>query len=709
MAGHTLRSTWRQSCLHGAAAILFSLLLWFSGLLQGIEARTFDLRANLFAKPSAASDEIVLVAVDQESLDWVAENMGIVWPWPRELFSAVIDNAKRRGARAIGFDVLFTEYSASGVSDDNVLVQAIERAGAFALGSAFPTTQNAKFSAWPDSIPRPSFKVEMGDGARDVLPSYPMATLPISEIAGAVQVLANVHHDADADGIYRRIHPLVLFDQVPLPNLGVGLYLAAHPRAGITVAGNTMVVDGRTIPLDSSGATILRYRGPHKTHALLSAASFIRQEFRILNGELDPAQVEQDLAGKYILFGYTAPGLFDLRPSPTDGAFSGIEINATMLDNLLAGDFIHSMLPAWTVALVLIFTFLALAALSLLSSLRSRIAVALFFMLLPLLFALFLYQLNYDFALVPVQLAVMAALAMTIVQGYFMTLSQERFIRHSFKHYLSPMVIDQLLSNPDRLKLGGERKELTMFFSDLEGFTRISEGLAPEELTHLLNEYLTAMTDIILEEEGTVDKFEGDAIIAFWNAPLDIANHAEKGVRAALRCQEQLLNMQEHFSERYGKKLVMRIGINTGHAIAGNMGSSTRFDYTVLGDAMNLAARLEGANKYFSSRTMISQATFSQLGSRFHCRELGRIRVIGRREPVTVFEPLSWSGPPANRYEAFSSGLQLFYGGEFAAALTEFARQADTDPVAATYVKMCRRYLEHHPEQWDGVIALDAK
>lgn len=709
MAGHTLRSTWQHSCLHGGVAILFSLLLWFSGLLQGIEARTFDLRANLFAKASASSSAIVLVAVDQESLDWVAENMGIVWPWPRELFSAIIDNAKRRGARAIGFDVLFTEYSASGVSDDNVLVGAIERAGAFALGSAFPTTRNAKFSAWPDSIPRPSFKVEMGDGAADLLPSYPMATLPISEIGSAVQVLANVHHDADADGIYRRIHPLVFFDQVPLPTLGIGLYLAAHPRAGITVAGNTIVIEGRTIPLDGSGATILRYRGPHKTHALISGASFIRQEFRIMNGELDPEQVEQDLADKYILFGYTAPGLFDLRPSPTDGVFSGMEINATMLDNLLTGDFIHSMAAAWTVALVLIFTFLALAALSLLSSLRSRIAVALFFILLPVLFSLLLYQLDHDFTLVPVQIAVMAALAMSIVQGYFMTLNQERFIRHSFKHYLSPTVIDQLLTNPERLKLGGERKELTMFFSDLEGFTRISEGLAPEELTHLLNGYLTVMTDIILEEEGTVDKFEGDAIIAFWNAPLDIANHAEKAVRTALRCQAQLQNMQEHFSERYGKKLVMRIGINTGYAIAGNMGSSTRFDYTVLGDAMNLAARLEGANKYFGSRIMISQATFNQLGSQFHCRELGRIRVVGRREPVTVFEPLSWDGPPENRYGLFSSGLRQFYAGEFAAALTEFARQTDTDPVAARYAILCQRHLEHHPDQWDGVIALDAK
>jgi adenylate cyclase len=189
----------------------------------------------------------------------------------------------------------------------------------------------------------------MRDGA-NVLPTYPQATLPISEIGSAVPVLSNVHHEADADGIYRRIHPFVLFDRVPLPSLGIGVYLAAHPATEITVDVNTVAVDGKTIPLDRSGATILRYRGPHKTHAMLSAGGFIRQEFRIMNGELDRAQVEQDLANKYVLVGYTAPGLFDLRPSPTDGVFSGMEINATMLDNLLADDFIHSMPTAWTVA-----------------------------------------------------------------------------------------------------------------------------------------------------------------------------------------------------------------------------------------------------------------------------------------------------------------------------------------------------------------------
>lgn len=709
MASHALRPTWLQTALHGAIAIVLSLLLWFSGLLHGIEAKTFDLRATFLAKPSKATSSIVLVSVDQESLDWVTENMGIVWPWPRELFGAVIDNCRRRGAKAIGVDVLFTEYSSAGVSDDNALVQAIERAGPFALGSVFPSSSNAKHATWPATIPRPALNVQINKEAQATLPSYPLATLPLSEIGSVVPVLCNVHHEADADGIYRRINPLVRFDGSPLPTLGFGVFLAAHPGAEVIVAKDRIEVAGKTIPLDRSGATILRYRGPHQTHSSLPAAAFIRQEFSIKNGELDPAGVAQDLAGRYVLFGYTARGLFDLRPSPTDGVFSGVEINATMLDNLLVGDFIHAMPAPWTVSLVTAFTLLALLSLSLLSSLAGRIIAAACLVLLPVLVCLLLYRQGYDFTLVPVQLAVMTTLTLSLVHGYFMTLGQERFIRHSFKHYLSPVVIDQLLKHPEQLKLGGEQKEMTIFFSDLQDFTKISEGLDPEPLINLLNEYLTAMTEIILEEEGTVDKFIGDAIVAFWNAPLESAEHAEKAVRAALRCQERLQAMRPDLHARYGYEVVMRIGINTGYAIAGNMGSASRFNYTVLGDAVNLAARLEGANKYLGIRTMISRATRERLGSQFHCREVGRIRVVGRKEPVTVFEALSFGAPSLKDYALFGRGLQLFYAGKFREARAEFVGSSEEDPAAAVYTRLCATMQEKPPEPWDGIFDLRSK
>ncbi len=227
---------------------------------------------------------------------------------------------------------------------------------------------------------------------------------------------------------------------------------------------------------------------------------------------------------------------------------------------------------------------------------------------LPVLLSLFAYSRGTWLPLVVQEAAVSLSLLGALAVNYATEGKQKRFIKNAFRQYLSPDVIEQLIAHPERLKLGGERRTLSIFFSDLQGFTAISEGLDPEALTALLNEYLSAMTDILHEEGGTVDKYVGDAIIAFWNAPLDQPDHAERAARAALRCQEKLSEMRPDFRERIGKDLYMRIGLNTGFAVVGNMGSRSRFDYTVLGDAVNLASRLEGINKQFGTFILSSEA-----------------------------------------------------------------------------------------------------
>lgn len=708
MARRSFFLSLQDGILHSAAAIVFSLLLWYSGLLHGIEADTFDLRVNLSAQPSSATSSIVFVRLDQESLDHIAEITGLTWPWPRQLYAAVINNCKRRGALAIGFDVIFTEYSPMGVEDDRYLGDAIRNAGHFALGSVFPTTEtHVAYATWPTDIPRPFIQFTVADASRANIPSYPQATFPIPDIISESTVLSNIQHQPDHDGIYRRLHPFVMFDDEPLPSLGVGMYLAAHPQAETIVTKKSIRINGREIPLDGDGMAMLNYRGPSKTFPYLNASSLIFQEMSIEDGRINPEEIARDLNGKYVLFGFTARALYDTKTSPM-GEVSGTEINATMLDNLLSNDFIHPPPRAWMLVSVVGLTFLTSLFISFLPSFRSQLLSALMFLLLPGAIAIIAYRCGYNYIFVPVQIAVVAGTAISICRAYVIVHGQERFIRHSFKHYLSPIVIDQLIHNPDRLKLGGERKELTLFFSDLQGFTKISEGLEPEKLTQLLNEYLTAMTDIILDEEGTVDKFEGDAIIAFWNAPLDIENHAERAVRAALRCQEKLNELRGYFYAQYGKYLFMRIGINTGFAIVGNMGTSSRFDYSVLGDAVNLAARLEGANKYFLTYTMISSATFEKLPASFLCRELGRLRVVGRSEPVTVYEPLTFETTAETHHE-FNRGVDLFYKGNFSDALELFRRVEQNDPAAKAYIAKCKELMDREIKDWTGVWDLDAK
>jgi len=288
---------------------------------------------------------------------------------------------------------------------------------------------------------------------------------------------------------------------------------------------------------------------------------------------------------------------------------------------------------------------------------------------------------------------------------------QKRFIKMAFKHFLSPAVIDQLIANPDRLQLGGERRVISIFFSDLQGFTSISERLDPESLIALLNDYLTEMTNIIHDEGGTIDKYQGDAIIAFWNAPLEISDHALKAVRAALRCQEKLSKMRPVDKERTGAQMHMRMGINTGSAIVGNLGSNTRFDYTMIGDAVNLAARLEGANKQFGTFTMISQSTYDLVHQHFKTRELARLTVLGRNAPVAVYEPMVPAVYEANKkiLETFNCGLVSFYKGHIDHGEKIFAEIEDRDSAALAYADKCRAIVNDNRKNWKGVWVMKTK
>ncbi|GAB4341654.1 MAG: adenylate/guanylate cyclase domain-containing protein [Desulfobulbaceae bacterium] len=708
MGNGALRLTRWEVLLHAFAGVLVALVLWTTGLLDSIEKDTYDLRVTWNAKPSRTTSSVIIARLDQESLDHIEAITGQAWPWPREFYGSIIDNCRRRGAVAIGFDVTFTDDSWAGVKDDDKFAAAIRAAPSFALGSVFPTKAMNKggVTGWPEAIPRP--RVEADRTLAELVPSYERAIFPLAVIVGPQTVLANIQHQPDSDGIYRSLHPLVFLDGEPLPALGVAMYLAAHPDTRITGReGMILLGNDKKIPIDEDGASLLRFRGPSGTFPWVHASSLIYQELKILSGEMDPEDVEQDLEGKYVLFGFTAPALYDVKTGPT-GKTSGPEINATLLDNLLAGDFITPLPSIWMFLSALVLSLFSTLSISFLPSIRSHLFSALFSVLLPPCAALLLYRSGYNFTYVPVQLSVAFSTGLSLFRSYSLVHGRERFIKHSFKHYLSPVVIDQLLQNPERLRLGGERKELTLFFSDLAGFTTLSEGLTPEELTNLLNEYLTAMTDIILDEKGTVDKFEGDAIIAFWNAPLDIDDHAVRAVRAALRCQEKLAALRPVFRQKYGHDLHMRIGINTGHAIVGNMGSSSRFDYSVLGDAVNLAARLEGANKYFGTRIMISETTRRQIGDAIQCRELGRLRVAGRKEPVTVYEPLPSPGSTGMSSE-FANGLKFFYQGNFSAAVGAFNRCFAEDPAAAAYLDKCRLLMEKEVKEWEGVWELDGK
>ena len=272
-----------------------------------------------------------------------------------------------------------------------------------------------------------------------------------------------------------------------------------------------------------------------------------------------------------------------------------------------------------------------------------------------------------------------------------------------------------MISNPDQLKLGGERVEISILFSDVQGFTTISENLDPDQLKELLNNYLTFLTDIIQNSGGTIDKYEGDAIIAFWNAPVHMEDHASRALGAAIECQTRLVEKAEHFEGLFNKwninapginkKLLTRIGLNTGYAVVGNFGSEGHFNYTMLGDSVNLAARLEGLNKQFGTFLMCTDHTMEAAGTygKFYGRKLAQVAVVGKNEPVTVWEPLAESvyREKESIIHEFDAARDTFYAGDFKKALALFEKLKDRDAPPKYYIEQCRYYLDN-PSEWEG-------
>ncbi len=703
-----------QGVVLGLLATILSITGWQFGWLDSWEAETWDWRVSITARPSPATDEICLILLDQQSLDWGKNEYGWPWPWPREVIAAIIDFCRRSNAKGMALDVLYTEPSAYGVNDDRVFGRAIDNFPGL-VSTLFLSDTVGSQTRWPENIEKPSLNISG-------LKSWPLSldkdrfkygktTFPIDDVAKNSDFLGNIHLDPDRDGVYREIKPFGIFDGQVVPALALALYLSVHPEETVRIEPGRFALGDRHIPLTGKGGALLRYRGPTLTHPAYSAAAVIQSEILAREGEkpLIDTAVFRD---KYVMFGYSAPGLFDLRPAPVGGVYSGVEIHATMLDNLLVGDFFREVSSIFSVLLILVLSLSCALAISRFTAVQQFAGLSVAFLTLPVVIALESCIHGYRLPLMAVELAVIFSILFSLAINYMTEGRQKRFIKNAFQQYISPDFIEQLIQKPELLKLGGRRRELSIFFSDLQGFTSISEKLDPEKLTELLNDYLTAMTDIIIEEKGTVDKYEGDAIIAFWNAPLDVPDHGKRAVRAALRCQEVLAGLRPEFEKRFQSVIKMRIGLNSGFAVVGNFGSHTKFDYTMLGDAVNLAARLEGTNKQFGTYTMISEFTRALIGDRFFVREIGRVMVVGKKEPVTVFEPMGEKEFENRKkvFQSFDTGLRLFYEGNFQKARDVFFSLSEVDPASESYLRYCEYLMKHPPgDGWQGIWLMESK
>ncbi len=533
---------------------------------------------------------------------------------------------------------------------------------------------------------------------------YHSATVPIPVLAAAARGGANVHVEPDADGVFRRLPLRASFGDRTVPSVALAL-------AGLNGEAARRPRRLSTGMERCSSATGARLK-THPRSPPLPRRPIIDSWLKMSEGK-PPDVAPETFAGKNVLIGLSAVGLLDIKTSPVSRAVPGVEIQAAALDTLLRGRFLRPPSPLLDALLTAFLALLAAVGVSYLKKSSAMIAASVGLLLVPAVLSCLGFAAGRWTALVLPTGGVLFAVIAAAVLNYAVEGRQRRFLKTAFRHYLSPHVVDRVVRDPGLLRLGGDRREITSFFSDVAGFTSISESLGAEGLVALLNEYLTAMTDIILDEGGTLDKYEGDAIVAFWNAPLDEADHARRACRAALDCQARLDALGPSFEARYGHRLRMRIGLNTGPAVVGNMGSARRFDYTAMGDTVNLAARLEGACKAYGISTLAGEAVVAAAGETILAREVDVLRVVGKNKPVRIFEVVGQRETATPevlaRLEAFERVLEAYRRRSWEEAETKAVALAG-DPVAAVYAARCARFRSEPPAaDWDFVYELKTK
>lgn len=708
----------------GAAAGLLAALLGWTPLIQRFEAKPYDMLVTSFADPelAATSRVKVLLYTDDDLTVFKREYPELAtYPPPRSFYADVMEQVRAVGVEpgAFVFDLLMSLPS-NVPGDDEVFATAVRKAGNVAIamrifppGAAEGTSIEPEADTPPQPLPKPA-RIELyGDAS--ALPLVTNEELPIDVLHDAAARFGNAFVKVDRGDLLRTMPVAFRYLDTITPSLPVAAVMAYSGDSSIALEKRKLSrFAGIDVPV-VDGKLLVNFRGPRGTFKTASLTSALALKPSAA-GEAWRQSLQK---GDIIVIGANVTGSPDVQATPVDESLPGPEFIATVIDNLLRGD-ARSRLPEWLNFLIPILLGAAVGVTAVLAS-RKRSALVLVVPLVLAYFGIVALAFANGLVLDVVTPFTGAALSYTGSALYLFNTEgkKRREIRQSFSRYLAPEVVKTLEEHPEQLRLGGERREMTIQFSDLAGFTGFSERMKPEELVTFLNEYLTAMTDIILDHHGVIDKYLGDAIMAFWGAPIPQADHARLALSAVAHCQQRLQRFVEENSRLGLPKLMARTGINTGHVVVGNMGSSRRFDYTVMGDSVNLASRLEGANKFFESIVMVTDATLAAAGEGAAIvRPLGRLRVKGKNEPVGVHELLGAGGALETSLPAwaatFAEGLASFQKGEFKKAAATFERshaaRPGGDPVSQRYIKLCEEYAAKFAAGgFDGIITLTEK
>lgn len=725
-----------------SAILVIAFLLHVAGrielpFIEQLENATYDMRLRV-TSPGGVDPRIVIVDIDEKSL--VTEGR---WPWGRDRVAALVDQLfDQYEISVLGFDILFAEEdNSSGIQvlekfsndllrDDIRFQTAYQRFKPFlhrdmifarslenrpvVLGYFFRSQEHLGIGVNRGMLPEPILTLE----------GTPLASIPFASAVGYGATLDLLQSSAfgggfidkplvDSDGVIRSIQLLQEFDGRLYDSLSLAMIRALLDNPPVELGVNEdygesevnhglewMKIGGFHIPLDQNGAALVPYRGVAGSFPYVSATD-------VLNGEADG----DVLSGAIALVGTSAAGLLDLRSTPVQTVYPGVEIHANLIAGILDGSIKHK--PGYVsgvefvmIVILAIVLHLALSKLPPLLTIPASAGI----LLTVIIVNIYFWNQNIVLPLAAPVLFVMLYFVNHVSFGFFVEQKDKRRLASFFRFYVPPELVREMVDRQEDFDLEGESREMTVLFSDIRGFTAMSESMHPKQLSRMINTYLTDMTEVIHEHRGTIDKFIGDAIMSFWGAPLPDLDHPRNAVKAALAMVERLPVINAQFARNGWPEVKVGIGLNTGVMNVGNMGSEFRMSYTVLGDAVNLGARLERLTKEYGVPIIVSQSTHDATPEIIY-RDLDRVKVVGKEDPVGIYEPFGLREDldpnTLEELQVYHHALSLYRAQQWTQAEAAFRDLASRDPYSLLYKVYLERVHEfsvYAPgEGWDGV------
>lgn len=627
-----------------AGIFIITITLYYLGILERMEFVSYDAETKLIRAHKEPPQNIKVILIDEASIKAMEGILGR-WPWPREIWTDLLDFLSIGGARAVLFDILFTERQ--GGAHDSALMEATRTSGnvyhsMMILREELDEKEDRSGLNKPmpeDFVKRFSLK-----GVHDSFLTKPGTesnnyTIPFTDLYTVSKGIGVVEFTPDIDGVFRRTRPLREYQGKYYPVLGLSPIVDENTEIGIK--RNVISIKNRTLPIDNTGNYLINMYG--KVGAYSISGIFASMQ-KIRKGEVESLIINPgEFRDSIVFVGASAVGVEDLKSTSIGQRTPGVLLHASFLSNYLLNDFLHPPKKIITIISILIGAFLTTHIVLFSKRLLIRTSFPIGMLVLYVACSIFAFMMNYVFEIIPFVFSTLTSSFISFGYLTFTEAKEKRKVSQLFAQYVSKEVLDEIIRNRmDYRKAGaGSKVEITVLFSDIRGFTTFSENTPPDRVVEMLNCYFSRMAEIILKYNGTLDKYIGDAIMAFWGAPVPIADHAERAVLTAIEMLSALNDVNKTLkSKGYDFELKVGIGINTGIATIGNIGSEKKLNYTIVGDTVNLASRLEGLTKEFNSSLIISEYTYERIKDKITCKSLGNIKVKGREKPVEIYTPI---------------------------------------------------------------------